>query len=287
MNSKDILWALACKLPSSLSRRTLFFYSHGRFPRVKNPITFNEKINWRVLKDRREIISWTCDKLAMKAYASTVGSAVNLGMRVPRTLWAGTDVTELEAVELPAHWVLKPNHRSGLVFFGQGRPEVPALQAAVQSWLRPAEGADLHEWAYLKARPLLIAEELIGMPDSSLADYKFYVFGGEVAAIEMHTERFSNHRLRWYLADWTPLEVAYGDSLLSPVDPDPPGNFKSMLAIAGELGRSFDFMRVDLYSVGGNIFFGELTPYPASGLERFAPVSFDEELGAKWKLPVL
>jgi hypothetical protein len=223
----------------------------------------------------------------MKAYASGVQSAADHGLRIPRTLWSGTDIGELANVELPEHWVLKPNNRSGLVFFGHGPAIVPDLQGTIRNWLRPAEGVDLHEWAYLKARPLLLAEEMVGLPDSPPSDYKFYVFAGNVAAIEVHIDRFTNHRLRWYLPDWTPLEVAYGRSALSPAEPNPPENLKEMLAIAAKLGRSFDFIRVDLYSVDDDVFFGELTPYPASGLERFDPVSFDRELGANWKLPAL
>jgi hypothetical protein len=274
-------------LPSDLSRRVLFFYRHGKFPHVKNPVTFNEKVNWRILKDRREILTWTCDKLAMKDYVSNSESAADRAMRIPRTLWSGTDVKELEDVELPEHWVLKPNHHSGTVFFGHGRPDIPVLREEAQGWLRPTQGVDLHEWAYLKARPMLLAEELLGEPGSAPSDYKFYVFAGEVAAVEVHTERFTNHSLRWYLPDWTPLEVTYGESKLAPAEAMPPSNFKEMLEVASELGRSFDFMRVDLYNVDGEIFFGELTPYPASGIERFDPASFDSELGAKWELPVL
>ncbi len=60
-----------------------------------------------------------------------------------------------------------------------------------------------------------------------------------------------------------------------------------MTEIAVALAGSYDFMRVDLYSVDEDVFFGELTPYPSSGLERFRPGSFDSQLGAKWKLPVL
>ncbi len=287
MKPEVALMALACKLPSNLSRRAKFFSSHRRFPRVSNPVTFNEKVNWRILKDRREILTWTCDKLAMKDYASNVQGATAYGLRIPRTFWSGTNIRELEGVELPEHWVLKPNHRSGCVFFGHGQPDVPVLQKNVKDWLRPAEGVDLHEWAYLKARPLLLAEELLGTPDSSPADYKFYVFAGEVAVVDVHTDRFADHRHRLYLPDWTPLEVALGEYRLSPVEPMPPVYFKEMTAIAGELGRSFDFMRVDLYNVDGDIFFGELTPYPGSGYERFDPASFDSKLGAKWELPVL
>ena len=287
MNPKRALWALTCKLPINLSRRVLFFYRHGRFPRVKNPVTFNEKVNWRILKDRREILSWTCDKLAMKDYVNDFQGTTSCRMRIPRTFWSGTDVSELEGVELPQHWVLKPNHQSGPVFFGHGRPDIPALQELVRDWFRPAQGVDLHEWAYFKARPLLLAEEFIGAPGTPPSDYKFYVFDGKVAAFEVHSDRFINHSLRWYLPDWTPLEVTYGESKLAPAEPTPPSNFTEMLEIASELGRSFDFIRVDLYNIDGEIFFGELTPYPASGIERFKPVSFDSELGAKWELPVL
>jgi hypothetical protein len=262
----------------------MFLFVHGRFLRVKNPVTFNEKVNWRILKDRREILAWTCDKLAMKEYVTGLQRA-HLPIQVPRTLWSGTDVRELENIELPEHWVLKPNHQSGVVFFGHGQPDISGLQVESQGWLRSTQGANLHEWAYLKARPVLLAEELVGAPGSPPPDYKFYVFAGEVAFIEVHSDRFTDHRLRWYRPDWTPLQVTYGESKLAPAEPMPPSNFAEMIVIAGELGRSFDFMRVDLYNVDGKIFFGELTPYPASGIERFEPASFDGELGAKWKLP--
>ena len=287
MKPGDALLVLAYKLPSNLSRRAVFFYHHRRFPRVKAPVTFTEKVNWRILKDRREILAWTCDKLAMKDYVGNVQGAMTHDVRIPRTLWSGTDVTELENIDLPEHWVLKPNHRSGLVFFGHGQPDVPVLREMTQGWLRSTEGVDLHEWAYLRARPLLLAEELLGVPGSPPSDYKFFVFAGKVAAIEVHADRHSDHRVRYYLPDWTSLEVTYGSVQLSPAEAPPPGNLAKMVAIASELGRSFDFIRVDLYSVGDEVFFGELTPYPGSGINPFVPNSFDDELGAKWELPVL
>jgi hypothetical protein len=221
----------------------------------------------------------------MKDYVSTVEGTKG-AVHVPRTLWSGIDVRELENVELPEHWVLKPNHRSGHVLFGHGCPDTVALRETVRGWLRPAEGADLHEWAYLRARPLLLAEELLGVPGAPPSDYKFYVFAGEVAAVEVHAERYADHRIRYYSPNWTPLEVSVGNH--GPAAPvAPPGNFDKMVAIAGELGRSFDFMRVDLYSVDGEVFFGELSPYPGSGIEPFVPSSFDDELGARWELPVV
>jgi hypothetical protein len=278
--------ALLYKLPSGPSRRALFMYYFHKFPNIRNPKTFNEKINWRILKDRRPILEWTCDKLAMKEYVGQSQPAKDLGVRIPQTLWFGPNVRDLSSVELPEHWVFKPNHRSGKIYFGHGQPDVRALDRISQRWFYPFEQNDLHEWAYSKARPLLVAEELLGKPGSVPADYKFYVFAGEVAAIQVDVNRHTDHRCRFYLPDWSAINPISRKLPLAHIEPAPV-HLDRMLAIAGELGRPFDFMRVDLYNVNDDIFFGELTPYSGSGLDVMEPPFFDLELGTKWKLPGL
>lgn len=278
----DIRYAavpLMCRLPAGSSRRALFIYFNRRLPHFRDPVTFNEKVNWRILNDRRPLLEWTCDKLAMKEGARTIP-----GLRMPRTLWVGSSVRELEDAELPEHWVLKPNHRTGIVYFGHGRPDITSLATITSTWLRSAEFEDLHEWAYSKARPILLAEELLGVPGSPPPDYKFFVFAGQVAAVQVDVGRHSVHQRRIYLPDWAPLEISSGNYPLAPIEP-PPENLEGMLAIAREIGRPFDFIRVDLYSIDGVTVFGEVTPYAGSGLDRFVPGSFDAELGARWELP--
>src|SRR5215471_3670063 len=107
MNIRHAFLHLMYRLPARSSRRALFMFYHCRLPHFRDPVPFNEKDNWRSLNDRRPILEWTCDKLAMKEYAAKVP-----GLRVPRTLWAGTDLRELGDTDLPEYWVLKPNHRS-------------------------------------------------------------------------------------------------------------------------------------------------------------------------------
>jgi hypothetical protein len=274
------------KLPASLSRRALYLYYFHQLPNTRNPETFCEKLNWRILKDRRPILEWTCDKLAMKEYAEESQLAKDLGLRVPRTLWSGTNIQDFASVELPGHWVLKPNHRSGQIYFGQGRPDVTTLETVSQRWFYPFEAKNLHEWAYWKARPLLLAEELLGAPGTSPSDYKFYVFAGEVAAIQVDADRHTAHRRRMYLPDWSPIEASSGKLPLLPAEPAP-ATLNRMMAISSELGRPFDFIRVDLYSIDDDIFFGELTPYSGSGLDVMEPASLNAHLGTKWKLPEL
>ena len=278
MQIRNAIPLLFFKLPAQSSRRALFIYFNRRRPDFRNPGTFNEKVNWRILNDRRPLLEWTCDKLAMKEHLHAVP-----GLRLPQTLWAGANVRELADVELPEYWVLKPNHRSGLIFFGHGRPDVSSLATITRDWLRP-QSEDRHEWAYSKARPLLLAEELLGTPGSPPSDYKFFVFAGQVAAVQVDTDRHVSHRRRLYRPDWSPLEVSYGNYPLAPAEP-PPANLEEMLAIASEIGHPFDFIRVDLYSVDSSTVFGEVTPYACGGLDRFVPASFDAELGAMWQLP--
>ncbi len=274
--------SLIYRLPAGVERRVLFAVAHRRTPHFGRPLTFSDKVNWRILNDRRPLLEWTCDKLAMKDFVLKEAPA---GLHVPRTIWSGSDVRDLETAGLPEHWVLKPNHRTGLIYFGKGRPDYRELSAVTATWLSAFEASRLREWAYSKARPVLLAEELMGAPGTPPPDYKFFVFDGKVAFVELHTDRYAGHQARYYLPDWCPVDVLC-DTELAPVGPPPP-NLSQMLAIAAQLGRPFDFMRVDLYDDNGVIKFGELTPYPCSGLGRFTPASFDAELGKAWTLPAL
>jgi len=269
-------------LPAAVERRLLFTYYNHKLPHFTRPATFSDKVNWRILNDRRTLLEWTCDKLAMKEYAVASGLP---DLHVPHTYWSGTDVSELRAADLPEHWVLKPNHRSGLVYFGNDKTDHEALSMITQTWLGTFEASVLHEWAYTKARPMLLVEELLGPPGSPPPDYKIFVFNGKAELIEM-VNRYDGNQQRLYRPDWTPLEVLYGPQAIAPVAPPPP-DLDRLLDIAQVLGQPFDFIRVDLYDVAGSIVFGELTPYPCGGLERFRPASFDIELGEKWQLPAL
>ena len=274
--------AMVYRLPVGVERRLLFVYHNRKLPHFSKPVTFSDKVNWRILNDRRPLLEWTCDKLAMKEYAEKAGLE---GLRVPRTIWSGSELGELGSVELPEHWVLKPNHRSGLIYFGGGPADLGELSTVTATWLDTFESSKMREWAYATARPMFLVEELLGPPGSPPPDYKIFVFDGKPDLIEM-VNRYDGNQQRLYRADWSPLDVLYGPQGIAPIAPPPP-NFDWMLEIAQQLGEPFDFIRVDLYDVDGLVVFGELTPYPCGGLERFRPASFDVELGAKWQLPTL
>lgn len=166
-------------------------------------MTFTEKVIWRMLFDRRPIIGRTGDKLESKEYALKTASDV---VSVPRTLWRGEDVSELAAMELPEHWVLKPNHRSKLVHFGRGTPDVAQLHDVTAGWLdEPLSRAG--EWAYSQAAPVLLVEELLGMPGHPPRDFKFFVFQGRPHLVQVDSDRHVGHRRSLYTEDWLRLPI--------------------------------------------------------------------------------
>ena len=267
-------------LPISLRRRVHYARSFGRLPDLRRPQRFTEKVTWRILNDRRALLRDTCDKARMKAHAERTAPA---GVRIPRTYWQGTDLAGLAAVDLPEHWVLKPNHRSGLVHFGSGRPDVAELAERTAGWLEPREWTERGEWAYSTAEPGFIVEERIGVPGTVLVDYKCYVFDGRVRAIQADADRFTSHTSRLYGPDW---QVLGGYRDYPPGEGKPrPAHLDRMLAAAEAIGAGFDYMRVDLYEHEGTIWFGEITPYPGSGMVVLDSDALDLRIGRWWQLP--
>ncbi|WP_081975650.1 ATP-grasp fold amidoligase family protein [Modestobacter sp. KNN46-3] len=269
--------AVVRRLPLAAKRAVLYRQAHGR-PPARPPQTFTEKVNWRVVHDRRPLIGQLGDKLAMKRYAA----AVLPTLAVPRVLWAGVDVADLSRVDLPDRWVLKPNHGTMRVHVGAGRPDVDQLRRVTAGWLDEPLYRDRGEWVYRQARRMLLVEEFLGPADEVPADHKLFVFDGRLRLVQVDTGRFGAHRRRLYTPDWTPVDV--DEAVAAGPVTAPPASLPQLTEVAEALGAEFDFVRVDLYDVAGRVWFGELTPYPGGGLDRFDP-ALDVLLGSMWRLP--
>jgi hypothetical protein len=271
----------AAPIPQVVKRRALYAVRHHRLPRLRQPRSFTEKLTWRILNDRRPILASTCDKLRVKE------DGARAGIDVARTLWSGVDLQDALGVPLPDRWVLKPNHRSGMVYFGRDamtRLDLANLRRFTEGWMYDYHGKKLGEWAYSQARQLMFIEEMIGNAAAPPVDFRFFTFDGIVNCIQVD-DSYVSHARRFYTPAWTPLDVLHRCPLAVPIAP--PRGLDTMLGWAREFGRPFDFMRVDFYDVEGTVFLGELTPYPSSGLQRFSPREFDLSLGEAWTLPSL
>jgi hypothetical protein len=140
----------------------------------------------------------------------------------------------------------------------------------------------MRERSYRGLVPRVVVERFLGHGDAPPTDYKFFVFHGTPAMVVVDENRFSGHTSTMLTPEWEPFAVDNRFGAAAAL-PSQPANYDRMLEIAATLGKEFDFVRVDLYSVGGHVYFGELTHYPGGGLVRLRPRAFDRALGDLWR----
>jgi hypothetical protein len=270
-------------LPLYVRRQLLYRRAHGRFFR-RNPKNFTEKIQWRILNDRREIFALTGDKLSMKTYVESLAVPIS----IPKTLWHGTDLSTVMDVDWKTEWVLKPVTGSGFSAFGDGDLRTSGIDVEdVLSWNAEKSYDVYGEWHYGQARPgYLIEERIPTRSGNSPDDYRFFVFNGRVEFVQVDTPRVEKVRRRFYDRNWRALDVRQGSAELAK-ESTRPARLSSMIELAERIGHEYDFIRVDLYDADGQIWFGELTPCPTGGLAPYDPYAFDRELGEHWSLPVM
>ncbi|MFI7579651.1 ATP-grasp fold amidoligase family protein [Kocuria kalidii] len=270
-------------IPLPVRRQAFFLYRHHRFfPR--RPRTFSEKVQWRILHDRRDIIAVGGDKIAMKEYVAGLG----LDLGIPRTLWHGEDLRAVQDHDWGCEWVLKPVTGSGYALFGSGSLRGSGTDLdEVGRWRADDAHRIYGEWHYSRSRPGFLLEQRIPTRDgASPDDYRFFVFGGRVHVVQVDTPRVAKVQRRFYTRDWAPLDVRLTGMDLAAAVPPPP-TLGRMVELAERIGAAYDFIRVDLYDADGTVWFGELTPTPGGGLPPFDPPEFDLELGRQWELPAL
>lgn len=247
-------------------------WCHGRWPDLSAPTLFTEMVQWRKLQYRNPRMVLLSDKVRVKDF---VAARIGAEWVIP-TLWHGTDLPEVAAWPVP--FVVKSRHGCNQrVFVRLGLQDWPAIRRRAAGWLKSRYGWWLDEWAYGAIPRGIIVEPLMSDDGRLPMDWKLFVFGGRVQYIQNHIARETNHR--WIVMDrnWRRVSAPTPDS-----DPVPPATLDQMIAAAEELARGFDFVRVDMYEVGGQALFGELTFYPGSGLERVDPPSLDRAMGAFW-----
>ena len=291
-------------LPPELRRHLLYLRTCGRWGNFTHPKLWSEKMAWRALDDDRTILKMGADKLASKEYMRRVIAAQGTEgtCSIPETYWVGRSVRELREHEhqLPARWVLKPNHSSGrVVLVDTAREPVDweRLERVASRWLAPDEEVTVmaHQ-AYGGARPLLFAEQRIGSLQTSPHDVRVVGFTPRTGVATIweiqestgsHTPAIMNYRFtgtftrkeRYHSRDGAPNDATLIESSSEQAR-------RALLDIGRSAAAPFDHVRVDFYIEAGSLWFGELTVYPGAGLLTFN-IGVDRERGALWELPDL
>lgn len=256
-----------------------FLYFHHRWPRLNPPLTFSEKIVHRKLVDRDPRLPRLSDKILAKEH---VAAALGSEWIIPN-LWTGEQLPPRSERNWPIPFVVKASHGSNWNVFVRSEEELDwkRIETSAARWLRRRHAGRAKEWLYAQIQPRLLAEPFVGRGKIAPPDFKFHVFAGRTAFIQVDLGRLQMHRQLFYDPQWKRLPYWY----VCPYDNgevDPPESLAEMLRAADLLGRDFPYVRVDLYEIDGRPKFGEFTFYPNSGQKSFKPESVELELGRLW-----
>lgn len=274
---KDVL--IAC-LPVRPAIVLEFLVSHHRLPHLHPPVTFCEKIVRRKMVDRDPRLPRLQDKILVKEYAARL---LGNDWVVPN-LWTGERLPPRSERDWPIPFVIKANHGCGWNYFVRSENELDwdRIETLAEQWMRSVFGRHLREWHYAQIQPRLLVEPFMGCGEAAPPDYKFHVFDGRTAFIQVDLDRLQNHRQLFYDPQWTRLPYWYACPRYDEVEARPPASLAEMMCGAEALASGFAYLRVDLYEIHGKPKLGELTFCPGAGRIPFKPASAEYELGRLW-----
>ncbi len=282
---KALLLKMTHIIPDALYLKLRYYAQFHKKLNLKNPRTFNEKIQWLKLYDRRPEYSMMVDKYEVKKYiADTIGEEY-----IIPTLNVWNSFDEIDFDTLPNQFVLKCTHDSGglVICTDKATFDKEAAKKKIEASMKAQYFYHGREWSYKSVKPRIIAEQYIeDETTKDLRDYKFFCFNGFPKCSLVCSGRNSKKGLHitFFDLDWNIMPVECQSPSVKEGLPQPK-NYKKMLKLAQKLSESIPFVRVDFYEINNNIYFGELTFYPCSGLVAFEPHEWDEKLGDWIKLP--
>lgn len=277
--------SIAWMIPDKLYLSFLFRRRMGYWMDWKNPKTFNEKLQWLKIHDYHNEYTKMVDKVSAKEYVQAI---IGDKYIIP-TLAVYNNTDEIDFDKLPNQFVLKCTHDSGGVVVCKDKKDLNRASSIriLKEGLAESFYIQSREYPYKNVKRRIIAEKYLEDKSGGLTDYKFFCFDGVPQYLFVATDRMKKGeetKFDFFDMDWNHLPFTNGHPN-NAIIPEKPACFEQMKNIAARLSVGFPHIRVDLYNINGDIYFGELTFFHWSGLVPFDPVEWDYKFGEKLKLP--
>ena len=259
----------------------------GKKLNLKDPQTFNEKLQWLKLYDRKDIYTTMVDKYESKKYVANI---IGEKYIIP-TLGIYDKFDDIDFEKLPNQFVIKCTHDSGGMVICKDKKifNIKKAKEKINKCLKRNFYYNSREWPYKNVKPRIIVEEYMEdqKQKGELIDYKFFCFNG-VPEFLYVSEGLSNHKtakISFVDMDYKRTNFYRKDYEQFKELPLKPTKFEKMKELAKELAKDTTFLRVDFYEINENIYFSELTFYPNAGFIPFYPEEYDKILGDMLELP--
>lgn len=256
-----------------------YFSVLGKFPNIKNPTLFTEKLQWLKLYDHNPLYTKIVDKYEVKEYISNI---IGDEYVIP-TLGVWNSPEEIEYNNLPDRFVLKTTFGGGsdgvIICRDKSKIAYSRIESKLNKSFNTNPYSRAREWPYKDVPHRIIAEKYLEDDSGELRDYKFFCFNGVPRVMLVATNRFTNHYFNYFDMDFNLLSITSFMGSQSNIHIKCPDNFDEMKLIAAKLSKGFPHVRVDLYNCQGKVYFGELTLYDSSGFDDFNSEEWNRKFG--------
>ena len=253
-----------------------FYRIMGKKLNFDNPITFNEKLQWLKVYDRKNYYTNLVDKANVKKIISKM---IGNKYIIP-TIGVYDNFEDIDFSVLPNQFVIKCTHDSGglMICKDKNKFDYKKCKKKIKKSLKTNYYYAWREWPYKNVKPRIIIEEYMddGI-NSQLNDYKMMCFNGKVKCSFVCSERDNYNdglAVTFYDLDWNimPFRRHYR---ISNKKIQKPQNYNLMISLTEKICKNIKFARVDWYEINGKLYFGEITFFPGAGFEEFEPYEYD------------
>lgn len=266
--------------------KRLFYYRMNKPLDLDNPKTFNEKLQWLKLYDRKPEYTMMVDKYEVKKY---VADKIGEEYIIP-TYGVWDKFEDIDFDKLPQQFVLKCTHDSGglVICRDKSKFNIKKAENKINKSLSKNYYYANREWPYKNVKPRIIAEKYIEcFDDGGIKDYKFFCFDGVCKMLFVASDRQKVDEETKF--DFFDIEFNHLNLINfhpnAEKTPEKPKGFYKMFELAEMLSVGIPHARIDFYDVDGKVYFGEITFFHFSGLVPFEPQEWDKKLGDMIKLP--
>lgn len=281
-----VVFRLNFLFPDKMYLKIIFWTQMNYKLDLCHPKTFNEKLQWLKIYNKKSEYTSMVDKYAVKEYVAKI---IGEEYIIPTFgVWDSPD--EIDFGKLPRKFVLKTTNGGGsdgvIICKDKSKLDLSSVRKKMKKALKLNIYSLYREWPYKNVKHRIIAEHLLEVDgDTNINDYKLFCFNGTVKLLKIDFDRHTMHKANYYDPKLNLLDLQ--EDVCPPDYNRPikiPTNINKMIELAEVLSKNIPFVRIDFYNINGKIYFGEITFFPAGGLGTFTPKEWDIKLGEYIKL---
>lgn len=276
---KEFLLKTTRIIPDELYLRIAYRMVTGETLHLNPPVTYNEKLQWLKLNNRKDLYTSMVDKYEVRKF---IKERIGDGYLIP-TLGVWDKLEELDFDSLPDEFVLKCTHDCGGLIICRDKTKLnrEAAKKKLAACLCHNFYYQGREWPYKNVKPRIYAEKYMSDPnEEQLSDYKVFCFDGMPRMIQVDYDRYIGHKRQFFDTEWNRMDVSFHFLSDTKKQIARPSVLEEMLELSRKLSAGFPHLRTDFYIIGNKLYVGEMTFFHGTGFGRWWPKSFDAEMGS-------